>query len=453
MTGPGWPGATQSSAPTPQTHDAIHFHDDDVADVGWPESCRLRIADALPSGVYALRLRTDGAEDHLPFFVAPRRAGPHARLAVLMPTLSYLAYANESLDVSDAVQTSPLQDMSLAKEAYAYVAANGLKSTYDRHRDGSGIIHGSRRRPIIDFRPKARCRTFDAPHQFAADLHLIDWLTVKAYDFDVITDDLLHEEGAELLAPYRVVVTGSHPEYWTAKMLDARDRWLDSGGRLMYLGGNGFYWVTGVAEDACDVIEVRRYVGTRTSSGDPGEETLSVSGERGGLWRDRGRPPQARVGVGFSGQGFDRGAAFRRTPRSFEPEFAWMFRGVESELVGAGPALVLGHGAAGFEVDRTDPRYGTPAHTEVLAATDRFTDAYQTAIETANQIHPWMGGSHPASGVGAEIAYTAGPNGGAVFAVGSITWSSTLSHRSYDSDTSRITENVLNAFLQEAPAS
>ena len=59
------------------------------------------------------------------------------------------------------------------------VAENGLKSLYDLHRDGSGIVYGTLRRPIIDFRPDARCRTFDAPHQFAADLYLVDWLTTS----------------------------------------------------------------------------------------------------------------------------------------------------------------------------------------------------------------------------------------------------------------------------------
>lgn len=448
MTGPFWPGAARSSAAGPDTHDAIHFHDDDVADVGWPVSHRLTLDPDLPSGVYALRLRTaSGTEDHLPFFVAPRRDGPAAGLAVLMPTMSYLAYANESLDVSDSVQLAPRQDMSLARPAYDYVAANGLKSTYDLHRDGSGIVHGSRRRPIIDFRPRARCRTFDAPHQFAADLHLIDWLTTRGYAFDVVTDDLLHEEGPGLLDRYKVVMTGSHPEYWTAAMLDARDDWLGRGGRLMYLGGNGFYWVTGVAEDEPDVIEVRRYAGTRTSAGMPGEETLSVTGERGGIWRDRGRSPHSGVGVGFSGQGFDRGAAYRRTAASHAPEWSWVFRGVDDEIVGAGPALVLGHGAAGFEVDKADPLQGTPAHAVVLASTERFTDAYQGAIESFVQIHPWTGGSDARSGVRSDITIMHGPNGGAVFSAGSITWSSTLSMADYDGDTARITANVLDAFL------
>ena len=37
----------------------------------------------------------------------------------------------------------------------------------------------------------------------------------------------------------RVVITGSHPEYWSEQMLDAWGTYLRQGGRLVYLGGNG----------------------------------------------------------------------------------------------------------------------------------------------------------------------------------------------------------------------
>ena len=60
----------------------------------------------------------------------------------------------------------------------------------------------------------------------------------------MITDEDLHVQGLDRLAGYRVVITGSHPEYWSAAMLDALEAYLADGGRLMYLGGNGFYWVT-----------------------------------------------------------------------------------------------------------------------------------------------------------------------------------------------------------------
>ena len=46
-------------------------------------------------------------------------------------------------------------------------------------------------------------------------------------------------EGAELLARYVTVLTGSHPEYHTPRTLDAHAGYLARGGRLVYLGGNG----------------------------------------------------------------------------------------------------------------------------------------------------------------------------------------------------------------------
>lgn len=440
MTGPDWPRT--------EARDAIHFHDDDAGDVGWPVSHRLTIPDGLASGVYALRLTAGAVVDHLPFFVAPPRGRANAPLALLIPTMSYLAYSNESLEVASQAQLAPRQDMLLNVPGYRYVAENGLKSTYDSHRDGSGICHASRHRPIIDFRPRARCRTFDAPHQFAADLHLVDWLVERGIAFDVITDDLLHAEGASVLAPYRAVMTGSHPEYWTSPMMDGRDAWLAGGGRFMYLGGNGFYWVTGVAPDDPDVIEVRRYQGTRSWAGEPGEERLATTGERGGLWRDSGRPPQAVLGVGFAGQGFDRGVPYKRTEASFDPKYSWIFAGVEGELVGAVRSLVLGYGAAGFEVDRTDARRGTPPHTVVLASSLPFTDAYQATIEEQTASTPWTGGSVNRDMRG-DMVFIPGPKGGAIFSTSSIAWCATLSAEGYASDTSRITENVIKAFLKD----
>jgi len=34
-------------------------------------------------------------------------------------------------------------------------------------------------------------------------------------EYDVATDLDLHQEGRELLDRYKVVITGSHPEYWS----------------------------------------------------------------------------------------------------------------------------------------------------------------------------------------------------------------------------------------------
>ena len=78
-------------------------------------------------------------------------------------------------------------------------------STYNRHRDGSGICYSSRLRPVLTMRP--RFLTFvDARgsglRHYAADTHLLAWLEVQGIAFDVVTDEDVDAEGADLLAPY-----------------------------------------------------------------------------------------------------------------------------------------------------------------------------------------------------------------------------------------------------------
>ena len=93
---------------------------------------------------------------------------------------------------------------------------------------------------------------------FTADTDLDAFLAHTGGGHDVITDEDVHAEGVAALAPYRVVVTGSHPEYWSTAMLDALAGWQRGGGRLMYLGGNGFYWRVAFSEHWPGVMEVRR---------------------------------------------------------------------------------------------------------------------------------------------------------------------------------------------------
>ena len=69
--------------------------------------------------------------------------------------------------------------------------------------------------------------------------------------------------------------------------MEAVEQYLHEGGRLMYLGGNGFYWRSGWHAELPGVIEVRRGpTGTRCWMGAPGEDVLATSGEVGGSVAD-----------------------------------------------------------------------------------------------------------------------------------------------------------------------
>lgn len=462
VTGHNWDGSETDFKHAPDLYGGIYFHDDDLDDAGWEADFELTVPETMKSGVYAARLEADGGVDHVPFFVRPKRGTSTAPIVFLAPTATYVAYANFHGFASAASRERYAQLVGHELEMEhpstpeeAYMVENRLLSLYDRHSDGSGVTYSSRLRPMANMRPRYRMPLMGLgrgyPYFFAADLHLVDWLEAKGYEYDVVTDDDLHSEGADLLAPYTTVVTGSHPEYWSGQMLDSLEGYLTDGGRLMYLGGNGFYWVTSFDPDRPHVVEVRRWHGTETYEAEPGEYYHSTTGELGGLWRHRGRPPQRLVGVGFTSQGFDHSLPFHSKPESADPRAAFIFEGVDKDAPIGDFGLVM-EGAGGLEIDRVDHALGTPPHTLVLATSTGFSDVYQHTVEEVTSMNPGQGGSENPL-IRADMVYYEAPKGGAVFSVGSISWCGSLSHNDYDNNVSRITDNVLRRFSSEEPVS
>jgi N,N-dimethylformamidase len=430
VTGHDWTSLELDYRRARDQYGAIYFHDDDLEDARWDVGFELVIPEgpegpqAMKSGLYAARLRTGPYEDYVPFVVRPKHGAPTSKIALLIPTFSYLAYAGTG--------TSAIRPLSL----------------YSRHSDGSGVCYSSRLRPITNMRPKIDSRN---PWQFMADTHLVDWLEVKGFEVDFLTDEDLHFEGAQALTPYRVVLTGTHPEYYSLPMLEGLRSYLDSGGRLMYMGGNGFYWVTPM-DPSGRYVEVRRRDGTEHWQGAPGEHHHSLTGEPGGLWRFRGMAPQQFFGVGFTAQGFDRNSPYRRMPGSFDPRARFIFEGIgEDELIGNGPSLVLSFGAAGSELDRADFALGTPPHTLVLASSFGHSDEYRHVVEQTNTANWARTGGTENPLVRADMVYLEYPKGGGVFSTSSIAWCGSLSFNNYTNNVSRITENVLRRFASEEP--
>jgi N,N-dimethylformamidase len=444
MTGHNWTGDEDSYHHVPDQYGAIHFHDDDLEDAQWKVDFKWQVPADLPSGIYAAHITAGEDEDYIPVFVCAQPGKASADIAFLVPTASYLAYANDRmLDGPDSLFSN--KDLTLNKDSYDYCIENNLLSTYDLHSDGSGVCYSSTRRPILNMRPGFYHAVLNTPHQFPADLHLVDWLESQEFKHDIITDHLLHESGKALLKSYRTIVTGTHPEYWSHEMLDVMQAYLKEGGRLMYMGGNGFYWVTSFATDKEHVVEIRRADGIRAWEHEPGELYHNTSGEAGGLWRWRGRAPNKLAGVGFSAQGFDSSRPYRRQAGSYDPRAAFIFNGVDEEVIGDFESMVMRHGAAGFELDRFDHALGTPAHALLLASSFGHSDSYQHVIEEVLMSDSRQGGTVDQR-VRADLVFFEYPNDGAVFSTGSIAWCGALSHNDYNNNVSKITANVLRQF-------
>jgi len=454
--GRNWTPGTESFLARPDEYAAATFHEDDLADAGWETSLSFRVPDGWRSGAYGVRLRAgdDGDtvhEDVVPVIVSAagtrRPGGPAA--AVLLPTFSYLAYANEHASWEHPIASAGDASEMPVTDRDRFMASERLLSLYDLHPDGTGCCLSSWRRPVLNMRAGYHLPLIRGPHQFPADVELLHWLESRQVEVDVITDDDLHTQGADALAPYRVVLTGSHPEYTSTQMLDALDGYMNSGGRLMYLGGNGFYWVTTAPQDDPYLIEVRRgQAGTRVWESEPGEWHQAMTGERGGLWRHRGRPPQSLTGIGFTGQGFDVSLPYRVLADPGDARAGFILDGIDPGVPLGGGGSVLG-GPAGFEIDRTDAALGTPSHAVVVASASGFSNAYQGAVEDVTTADSLQGGPDSAL-VRSDVVFFETVAGGAVFSVGSIAWCGALRAGGAETPVGRLTWNVLHRFLDEA---
>ena len=449
VTSSAWNGRDMCWRANPSHYAAIHFHDDDLHDAGWATDFAFTVPAGLRSGAYAMRLRVDGHQDYLPFYVTPALGRPTARIVFVAPTYTYQAYGNYARGNFDEA----LRERVTQWNAYPHNPDEhrdyGL-STYNLHSDGSGVAFASRWRPMLTFRPgfvtfnDARgsgCR------HYIADSHLLDWLEHEGFDFDVVTDDELELHGSALLEPYAVVLTGTHPEYHTAKTLDAFAGYVRNGGHLAYLGGNGFYWRIAISDCVPGVLEIRRGAsGTRAWASAPGEVFHALDGNQGGLWRESGRAPQKLVGIGFSSQGPFEGSPFRVNDAARDAPGGWILDGIPGGLIG--DYGLSGGGAAGFELDSTCAADGSPKAFTLLAASEGHGLAFGPALDALLSHFATRDRHDPSSLLRAEMIYYESGRGGSVFSVGSITFCGGLSHAGYQNDISKLLRNYLTRAIE-----
>lgn len=475
--GARWTGEVFDWHHAPAQYAAVHFHRDDLIDAGWTVTACVRLPSALPSGAYALRVRCGPGADppadqgdtpdamasltegqcRLPIFVRAPKCPPgalHDTVAVVFPTLTYLAYGNDRCALHGH-NPEVLADCVVALEPTDVLLSRhpewGL-SLYDTHHDGSGVSVASRRRPIPGFQPDQRAWQAgegSGRWNYPGDLLLVEWLERERIPWHALTDEDVHALGVESLSSYRVVLTGNHPEYATPQMVTAYRRFIDDGGRLMYLGGNGFYWKVACHPEAAGVIELRRAEdGNRSWAEEPGEYYHAFDGAYGGLWRRSGLAPQAWLGVGYAGQGFRRSAGYRRTDEAGRPEVAFVFDGVPADVFGLQGAI--GGGCAGIEVDRHDETLGSDLWAWRIATSLPFDGTYLVANEELLVSRPTISAEYSPA-VRADVVLQPTPGGGAVFSTGSIAWMGGLAAEGGDAAVQRITGNVLRRFLQPEP--
>ena len=452
MTGWNWSGKNDCFRLSPKEYGGIDFHPDAITDAGWDVTKTFTLPANLKSGVYAFRLRAGNGkglgEEYIVFFVRAKK--PKAKICFLVPTASYLAYANEKLSFeAQIIQPMTGQPPTITDiDVEQYKNPEFGLSTYDSFADGAGVCFTSYKRPILNMRPKYRTSGMGITWQLPADLSIIGWLEHHYKDaYEIVTDEDLHKEGLDAIKPYNCVISGTHPEYTSEKMLDAMEDFVAEGGRFIYMGGNGFYWVVGFYDDQPWCMEVRKLdAGMRAWAAKPGEYYMQTTGERGGLWRMRGRAPQKFSGVGFIAEGFDTAEPYRKMPDAWHRTVSWITEGVEGEIFGD-HGLAYG-GAAGIELDRYDLSLGTPPHTKIVASSGGHSDNYVLVTEELLYAYAGLVGSLDYR-IRADMTYFTAPNDGAVFCTGSIGYGQALPSNNFSNSASTVLRNVVDAFAKE----
>lgn len=459
VTGHNWAGQNFDWKFAEKEYGAIHFHDDDLDNARWDVSLEWEVPAEIKSRFYAAKLTTpEGDEDYIPFWVVPKLGAKTEKIAVMVPTISYMAYANEHVACNAGGAELFVYRVPIMQQQNMFLAEHREYggSIYDTHTDGSGISLSSRLRPILSIRPKYDHFLAQAPWQYPADLHLIYWLETMGYDYDVFTDEDLTYDGLARLENYNVIITGSHPEHNSGPQLDALHNYTQRGGRLMYMGADGWYWVhsyhPAYEELGRGVMtEMRRCEsGIRTWRADPGEYYHQGTGELGGMWRYRGRYLHSVAGTGMSSEGFDISSYFSRTPESMDARVAWAFEGISYDE-NLGNFGLVGGGAAGLELDIVDTMLGSPPHILTVATSaGRHTEAYLLVMEDFGFNQQGLDGTvHPR--VRADITFHETPNGGGCFAFSSIAYCGSLPWNNCDNNISRLTKNVLDRFAADGP--
>ena len=449
--GPHWSMHEVDFRCCPAEFDAIHFHSDDLEDVGWPEALEWVVPEDLASGAYGVRLESDASRtDVVPFFVVPGHGQDRARIAMLMPTLSFQVYTNERIDEVVGEADDSWTDLGRLPSTNSLALMRHPefgRSQYDRHEDGSGVFYASSKRPALNIRPDYLHMIGSFPEHLGASLYTVDWLDEFEYRYDVITDHQLHRDGSDELAGYDVVITGAHPEYSTIEMNESLERFVATGGRLMYLGGNGYWWVTSIDEGRPHVCEVRRGPVDGTWASDPGELNHSTTGETGGLWRNRGWDPARWLGVSYLAAGFSSRTPPYKIAEQLPPEYDFVFEGIDRPDA-IGDAGYVMNGAASYEIDRVFENGSQPPGTVVLASASGYDEAhYSQCLSRAMNVNL----HHQADTLRCDLALYTTNTGGAVFSASAIGWSAGLAIDGYDNAASIICCNVLDRFLDRAP--
>ncbi|MDR7073181.1 N,N-dimethylformamidase beta subunit family domain-containing protein [Fictibacillus barbaricus] len=337
----------------------------------WKTNFSYKIPASWPSGMFSAKL-SDGNNDYHITFIVKDNTPQKNDIAVLSSTNTWQAYNSWG-----------------GKSLYTSEVLNGVRQYNE-------VV--SLARPNLEAGPIGA-----VGHLAKGEKHILKWLEKNNYNYNIFTDYDFNNNPS-LINSYKTVIISTHSEYWSTAMYNGLKNYLNRGGNLLYLSGNGVYWKVALKGNQ---IEAKKDGGYHT-----------FTSEKGGNFYKIGMPETSMIGVGYRSTGFSVSAPYKVMNNTH-----WIFSntGIKNgDLIGrTGLNTVNGTngGASGWETDQVDQF--TPKNYVLLA-------------RGINLI-----------GKGADMIYYDHSGGGGVFSTGSITFGGSLA---VDAQLSKIVSNVLKRF-------
>jgi len=301
----------------------------------WAPSWQISIPNTWPSGLYWASISAGPNACNVPFVVRAVRSTPGVKVLVQIPVTTVHAYNNY-----------------------------GGKSLYDYNSTGGRASQVSFDRP------------FSEPFNSSFDgweASFVRWLAKNGVVADFCTSVDLHADSG-LLAPYQLVLSAGHDEYWTQAMRDHLDAHVAGGGNAAIFGGNTCWWQARF-EDGGGVAH-RTLVCYKSASDDPiADPKLKTVN-----WHDLVPPNPENTTTGlsfFKGAGWSNPLPRPDTPFVVQRPEHWVFAGTGLTQGASFAGSFVGYetDAADF-VTGADGRFyptgldGSPASLRILAQAD-----------------------------------------------------------------------------------
>jgi len=245
------------------TGHAFRVNHDQIVDAGWQKTAELTVPQGTASGMYAIQAlhapftatQTGDRLSVRAFAIRPAAGAPHAPIAVVLPTNTWLAYNHWPGSYDFYLAGTGITPRS--RYPGGPEASGGNNSAYGFMGDQASLAyHHGLRRPSREMSPIATALDPQGSIVRApGSMYLVQWLDAHGFAYDVYSDEDF--DAGSIPAGYHVLMPNAHHEYWSDGMLAALTRHLDSGGSVVAPAGNMFGWRTVYGENHS--IEVRKF--------------------------------------------------------------------------------------------------------------------------------------------------------------------------------------------------